>query len=323
MLRSKHINFFKNQTILVTGGAGFLGSYVVKEIIKQGGKKSNIIIPRSKDIDLRYRQNCRKITRNVDLVFHLAGNVGGIGKNLQMPGTLFYDNLIMGVELMEAARLNKVKKIVTIGTVCSYPKITKTPFQEKDLWNGYPEETNAPYGLAKKMLLVQSMAYRKQYSFNSINLILVNLYGIGDKFDDNTSHVIPALIKKIFKAKQNKEKYIEVWGDGSATREFLYVEDGARGIVLAGMHYQKSDPVNIGSGQEISIKNLANLICQIIGYQGRIKWDKAKPNGQPKRLLDISLAKKEFGFSAKVSFKKGLQKTINWYRRDIHDTSNN
>ncbi len=303
--------------ITVTGGAGFLGKNVVKELIRQGAKQRNIFIPLSHDYDLTERNNCRLVTKDKDLVIHLAGNVGGIGKNREIPGTLFYDNAIMGIELMEAARVNKVKKFVCIGTICSYPKYTPVPFSEEGLWLGYPEETNAAYGLAKKILLVQAQAYRKQYNFNCIYPMLVNLYGPGDNFDPIYSHVIPALIKKFFDAKKNKGETVTIWGDGTPTREFLYVEDAARAIVMATKLYNGDDPINIGAGFEISIKELAEKIARILDYKGKVIWDKSKPNGQPRRMLDVTKAKKELGFEAKTKFTEGLTKTIEWY------TSNN
>lgn len=304
---------FKSQKILLTGGAGFLGSFVKKELIKNGVRAKNIIIPRSKEFDLRKEKNALSLTKQADIVIHLAGNVGGIGKNLQFPGSLFYDNILMGVHLIHAAMKNKIKKIVVLGTICAYPKYTPIPFTEEDLWMGYPEETNAPYGLAKKMLLVQSQAYRAQYGLHSIYLLPVNLYGPGDNFDPDSSHVIPALIKKIHHAKKAKKNEIEVWGDGNATREFIYVQDAARAIVLATKRYDKSDPINIGSGKEITIKELVKLIAKLMKYNGIIKWDTTKPNGQPRRVLDISKAQKEFSFKAKISLEKGLRQTINWY----------
>jgi len=248
------------------------------------------------------------------MVIHLAGKVGGIGLNREKPGELFYDNIIMGVQLMEQARLAGVKKFVALGTICCYPKFTPVPFNEENLWGGYPEETNAPYGLAKKMLLVQSQAYRQQYGFNSIFLMPVNLYGPGDNFDPQSSHVIPALIKKIFDAIEQGEDHIVVWGTGRATREFLYVEDAARGILLAAERYAKSEPVNLGAGFEISIKDLVDLVVELSGFKGKIVWDTSKPDGQPRRSLDISRAREEFGFEAKVPFEQGLRRTIEWYR---------
>ncbi len=303
----------RNKKILVTGGAGFLGSYVVKELIKNKVPKKNIFIPRSKTFDLREKENCKKVVKGMDIMIHLAGNVGGIGKNQRLPGTLFYDNLIMGINLIHEAMLAKVKKIVIIGTICAYPKYTPVPFEEKNLWMGYPEETNAPYGLAKKMLLVQAQAYRTQYGLNSIFLLPVNLYGPGDNFNPDSSHVIPALIRKVSDAIKNKKNYIEVWGDGSPTREFLYVKDAARAIVLATKKYDKSDPINLGGGIEISIKDLVTLIAKLMNYKGEIRWDTTKPNGQPRRSLDSSKAEKEFGFKAKTQFETGLKQTILWY----------
>jgi len=303
----------KYKKVLVTGGAGFLGSIVVEKLIKRGVLKKNILIPRSKNMDLRKWENCVKAVKGRDLVIHLAGDVGGIGYNRENPGSMVFNNLMMGIQLMETARQAKVKKFVTVGTICGYPKFTPVPFKEKDFWNGYPEETNAPYGLAKKMLLVQGQAYRQQYGFNSIYLIPVNLYGPGDNFDPASSHVIPALIRKVDKAIKNKDKYIEVWGDGSASREFLYVDDAAEGIVLAAEKYNKSEPINLGVGSEITIKKLVTLICHLMSFKGKIKWDKSKPNGQPRRVLDISRAKKEFGFEAKQNLIIGLYNTIKKY----------
>lgn len=303
----------RNKRILVTGGAGFLGSFVVKELIKQGAPKRNIFVPRSRDYDLVRLENCRRAVKNQDIVIHLAGKVGGIGLNREKPGELFYDNLMMGVQLIETARQAGVKKFVAVGTVCAYPKFTPVPFAEKALWDGYPEETNAPYGLAKKMLLVQARAYREQYGFSTIYLLPVNLFGPGDNFDPATSHVIPALIRKVAAAKKQKKKFIEVWGTGDASREFLYVQDAARGIVLAAKLYDGAEPVNLGSGQEIKIKDLVKLICKIMDYRGRIRWDKTKPDGQPRRCLDTSRAEKVFGFKAKTNFAAGLRKTIAWF----------
>lgn len=308
----------KNKKILVTGGTGFLGSFVVKELIKKGVPKKNIKIITKEKYDLTKWENCLKAVRGQDIIIHLAAKVGGIGLNQEKPGELFYDNLIMGIQMMEAARQTGVKKFVAIGTVCAYPKFTKVPFSESELWSGYPEETNAPYGLAKKMLLVQSQAYRQQYGFNAIYLLPVNLYGPGDNFDPQSSHVIPALIKKFADAKEKNEKYVEVWGTGKASREFLYVKDAARAIVLAVEKYDKPEPVNIGSGSEITIKECANLIKEIIGFKGKVVWDKTKPDGQPKRRLDVSRAKKEFGFVAKTDFKTGLKKTTDWYMKEYH-----
>jgi GDP-L-fucose synthase len=306
---------WRQQKILITGGKGFLGSKLIKKLIKKGIPNKNIITFSSSEHDLRKNSQCIKVVKNIDVVIHLAAKVGGIGYNKENPATLFYDNTIMSIQLMEAARLAGVKKFVTIGTICSYPNLTPVPFREDDLWKGYPEKTNAPYGLAKKILLTQSQAYRQQYGFNAIYLMPVNLYGPGDNFDPKQSHVIPALIKKISEAIKNNEDSITVWGDGSASREFLYVEDAAEAIALATEKYNQPEPVNLGSGFEIKIKNLVNLICLLMDYHGKIIWDKSKPNGQPRRKLDVSRAKKEFGFTSKTDFKKGLAKTIRWYQQ--------
>lgn len=308
------MNMIDYQKILLTGGAGFLGCKVNEGLRKRGIGEQNIIIPRSSEHDLRDINTIRELVQGVDLVIHLAGNVGGIGYNMKYPGSLFYDNLMMGVQLLHESMLAGVKKFVAVGTICAYPKFTMVPFKEDDLWNGYPEETNAPYGLAKKMMLVQSEAYRKQYGFNSIFLLPVNLYGPGDNFDPKSSHVIPALISKCFEAIDNNYEFIEVWGDGSASREFLYVEDCAEGILLATEKYNKSDPVNIGAGMEISIKNLVELIAKLTGFEGEIRWDTGKPNGQPRRCLDVTRAENEFGFKAKTQFEEGLRETIGWFK---------
>ncbi|MDO9523362.1 MAG: GDP-L-fucose synthase [Methanocorpusculum sp.] len=304
---------FEDKIILVTGGAGFLGSNVVKHLITSGAKKENIIIPRSRDIDLRVWENCLSVTKGVDLVIHLAASVGGIGYNMNNPGSLFYDNAIMGIQLIEAARQNSVDKFVAVGTICAYPKFTPIPFREEELWNGYPEETNAPYGLAKKMMLVQAQSYRQQYGFDAIYLLPVNLYGPGDNFNLDSSHVIPALIKKFIDAKEIGSDKVEVWGTGAASREFLFVDDAARAIVLAAQKYDKPDPVNIGSCMEITIKELVDLIAELTDFEGEIIWDTSKPDGQPRRMLDVSVAEREFGFKAKVGFDDGLKKTIEWY----------
>lgn len=302
-------------TIVVTGGAGFLGTAVVKALKDRGF--SRLVIPRRAEYDLRREADVIRLYRESQpsVVIHLAAVVGGIGANQQNPGKFFYDNLVMGAFLMEHARLAGVQKFVAIGTVCSYPKFTPVPFKEDDLWNGYPEETNAPYGLAKKMLLVQSQAYRAQYGFNSIFLLPVNLYGPGDQFDPAKSHVIPALIKKCFDAIRNGHKELVVWGDGTPTREFLYVDDAAEGIVLALERYEKPDPVNLGSGSEISIKDLVSLITSLTGFEGQVAWDTTKPNGQPRRRLDTTRAEREFGFKASVPLEKGLRKTVDWYKQ--------
>lgn len=307
-------NLSKNQKIVITGGAGFLGRAVVSEFKKQG--YNNLFVPRSKEFDLRHESAVKKLykLKKPSLVIHLAAVVGGIGANQKEPGRFFYDNAIMGVHLMEQARRFKVKKFVAVGTICAYPKFSPIPFKEENLWNGYPEETNAPYGLAKKMLLVQSQAYRAQYGFNSIFLLPVNLYGPGDNYNLDSSHVIPALIRKFVEAGRSSKRQVVLWGDGSPTREFLYVEDAARAILLASQKYNKSEPVNIGSGFEISIRDLAHLVKKMTGYSGKIVWDKKRPNGQPRRCLDVSRAKREFGFRAVMPFDKGLQKTIQWYQ---------
>lgn len=303
----------KNRHILVTGGSGFLGSFVAKKLKERGCR--NIFIPRSEDYDLVQMKFVKKVYKDAspDIVIHLAAKVGGIGANRENPGNFFYDNLMMGAQLMETGRQEGIEKFVAVGTICSYPKFTPVPFREKDLWNGYPEETNAPYGLAKKMLLVQSQAYRQQYGFNSIFLLPVNLYGPGDNFDPDSSHVIPSLIKKCYDAIKNGSKKIIVWGTGKATREFLYVEDAADAIVLAAERYDKPEPVNIGAGLEISIKDLVKLIIKLTGFNGKISWDKTNPDGQPRRRLDTTKAYKEFGFKAKTPFEEGLRKTIEWY----------
>ena|SRR3989338_6966170 len=307
----------KNKKILVTGGAGFLGGFVVKKLLERGVSKRNITIPRSKDFDLRKLENCQKVVRGQDVIIHLAAKVGGIGYNREKPGEMFYDNIIMGVQLMEAARQIGIEKFVAIGTICAYPKINPAPFVESSIWHGYPEETNAPYGLAKKMLLVQAQAYRQQYNFNAIYLLPVNLYGPGDNFDPKTSHVIPALIKKVADAKKMGKIYIDVWGTGTASREFLYVEDCAEGIILATKRYDKPGHVNIGANREIKIKDLVKTICRLMNYKGEIRWDKSKPDGQPRRVVDATLAKKEFGFKSKTDFEKGLTKTIEWYMKSL------
>jgi GDP-L-fucose synthase len=307
------MTFWQDKKILITGGAGFFGSQVVRQLLKNGALKENILIPRSKETDLRQWENCVRLVKDRDIVIHLAAKVGGIGYNQAYPADLFYDNAIMGIQLMEAARQENVGKCVVAGTICAYPKFTPVPFKEDNLWEGYPEETNAPYGLAKKMLLVQSQAYRAQYGFNSIYLLPVNLYGPGDNFNPESSHVIPALIKKFTEAKKNGNPFVEIWGTGAASREFLYVDDAARGLLLAAEWYNKPDPVNLGSGMEITIRDLVVIINELTGYHGEIRWDRTKPDGQPRRCLDVSRAKREFGFAATTPFREGLKKTIEWY----------
>jgi GDP-L-fucose synthase len=308
------MEFWQNKQIVVTGGAGFLGSHIVERLREMGVPDAQLRIPRRTTSDLRQWEACQAVVHNADIVVHLAAVVGGIGFNREHPGQLFYDNLMMGTQLMEAARAAGVSKFISIGTICAYPKFTPIPFQEEALWNGYPEETNAPYGLAKKMLLVQGQAYRQEYGFNSIYLLPVNLYGPHDNFDPTSSHVIPALIKKCIDAQQAGEKHIVVWGTGQATREFLYAEDAAEGILLATEHYNGSEPVNLGSGSEISIKALVELIAELTGFDGTIEWDTSKPDGQPRRCLDVSRAEQWFGFRARTDFREGLQRTIAWYR---------
>ncbi len=303
----------KYQKVIVTGGAGFLGQNVVNELKQRGS--NDIVVPRSRDYDLTEQSQVRKLIADVkpNLIIHLAAVVGGIGANRENPGKYFYDNLMMGVMLIEESRRAAVEKIVSVGTICSYPKFTPVPFKEDDLWIGYPEETNAPYGLAKKMLLVQSQAYRDQYGFNGVYLMPVNLYGPGDNFDHASSHVIPALIRKCLEAKAANSPTVELWGDGSPTREFLYVTDAARGIVTAAENYDGSEPVNLGSGWEVTIKDLAEQIAKLVKYEGKIVWDTTKPNGQPRRRLDTTRAEKLFGFKAQMSLADGLEKTISWY----------
>jgi GDP-L-fucose synthase len=303
----------RRQRILLTGGAGFLGRWVTRELAARGVPPEQIFTPRSRDLDLRTFEACRAAVAGRDVVIHLAGRVGGIGFNRERPGELFYDNLMMGVQLMEAARREGVKKFVAIGTVCAYPKHTPVPFAESSLWDGYPEETNAPYGLAKKMLLVQAQAYRAQYGMDAIYLLPVNLYGPGDNFDPSSSHVIPALIKKVAEAVDAGRDQVDVWGTGSASREFLFVEDAARGIVLATERYDGSDAVNLGSGREITIKSLVETICRLMRFTGQIVWDSTKPDGQPRRMLDTSRAARDFGFTAQTDWEQGLARTIAWY----------
>lgn len=311
------MSFWKDKRILVSGGAGFLGSFVVERLKAQGCR--DIFVPRSKDYNLVEMEDVKRLYRAAkpEIVIHLAARVGGIGANRANPGAFFYENLMMGVQMMEIGRQEGVDKFVAIGTVCSYPKFTPAPFKEEDLWNGYPEETNAPYGLAKKMLLVQAQSYRQQYGFNAIYLMPVNLYGPGENFDLETSHVIPALIRKCIEAKASGKDYITAWGDGSPTREFLYVEDAAEGILMATEKYNKSDPVNLGSAFEISIKDLLETIIRLTGFRGSVEWDTTKPNGQPRRKLDIRRAEEEFGFRAQTPLEEGLRRTIQWYLNKI------
>jgi len=301
--------------ILLTGGDGFLGRFVQRELVQSGVRQEDIRIPHHLENDLRVWENCEEAVRGVDLVIHLAASVGGIGFNQRNPGVLFYDNMIMGAHLMEAAHRYPVEKFIQIGTVCAYPKFTPVPFKEDNLWDGYPEETNAPYGVAKKALLVMAQAYREQYDLNAIYLLPVNLYGPGDNFDLEDSHVIPALIRKCVEAMDSGSEEVTVWGTGKPTREFLFVEDCARGIVLAARHYDEPQPVNLGSGEEISIGGLVNLIARISGFEGKLRWDTTRPDGQPRRCLDTQRAMK-FGFTAEVSFEEGLTRTIQWFREN-------
>ena len=307
---------WNEKTILVTGGKGFLGSFIVKELEKHGTKK--IITPSAKELDLRDISNCKKAVRDVDIIFHLAARVGGIGLNMEKPGDLFYDNLMMGTQLLHEAKNASIQKFIALGTVCSYPKFSQIPFLESSIWDGYPDETNAPYGLAKKMMLVQSQAYRKQYNFKSIVVIPTNIYGPYDNFEPSRSHVIPALILKIGNAKKNNLNSITLWGDGSPTRDFLYVEDAAKGIILAADKYDDILPVNLSSEEEISIKQLAKIISDLMKFDGKIIWDSSKPNGQPRRCVSNQRAKESFSFEPKITLNIGLQKTIDWYNANIN-----
>jgi GDP-L-fucose synthase len=313
--KSTNSDFWKDRKVCVTGGDGFLGSYVLEKLAERGA--TQVFVPKIEEYNIVDPEAVKRLLAdaNPDLILHLAANVGGIGANQARPAEFFYDNLMMGVQLMHEAWKTGVSKFVAIGTVCAYPKFTPVPFREETLWDGYPEETNAPYGLAKKMLLVQSQSYRQQYNFNSIFLIPVNLFGPGDNFNLETSHVIPALIRKCFEAQERGDDEIVVWGDGSPTREFLYAADAAEGILLAAERYESSDPVNLGSGEEISIKDLVTKIVEFTGFEGRLVWDTSRPNGQPRRGLDTSRAKERFGFQAQVKLEEGLKRTVEWYRK--------
>jgi len=304
--------FWSDKKILVTGGAGFLGSHLVNNLVnRRNVKVDQVVVPRTKESDLRRLEDCKKLVKDVDIVIHLAARVGGIGFNQKYPGSLFYDNMMMGLNMIESARTANVGKFVQVGTVCAYPKFATIPFQEDDIWNGYPEETNAPYGIAKKSLLVMAHAYRQQYGMNIIYLLPVNLYGPRDNFEPESSHVIPALIRKFAEANNSE---VTVWGTGKASREFLYVEDAAEGIILAAERYNKNAPVNLGTGQEISIRDLVGMIARLTGFKGTVKWDTSRPDGQPRRMLDTSRAFAEFGFRATTPLEDGLKKTIDWYR---------
>ncbi|KAI9133783.1 GDP-L-fucose synthase [Acaryochloris sp. CCMEE 5410] len=304
-----------SKKVLVTGGAGFLGRQVIAQLQKAGAQLENISIPRSSTCDLRSLSACQDAVAGQDIVIHLAAHVGGIGLNQIKPAELFYDNLMMGTQLIHAAYEKGVEKFVCVGTICAYPKFTPVPFKEEALWDGYPEETNAPYGVAKKALLVQLQAYRQQYGFNGVYLLPVNLYGPEDNFNPQSSHVIPALIRKVYEAQQAGATQLEVWGDGTPTREFLYSEDAARGIIMAMEDYNESDPINLGTNSEVSIRDLVTLICRLMGFKGDVVWLTDKPNGQPRRCLDTAKAKEKFGFTANITLEQGLQNTIDWYRQ--------
>jgi len=317
-------SFWSDKRVVVTGGAGFLGSFVIEQLRAKGCRE--IFVPRSKDYDLVQMDAVQRLynDQTPDIVIHLAARVGGIGANQANPGRFYYDNLMMGAQLIEIGRQRGLKKFVALGTICAYPKFARIPFKEDDIWNGYPEETNAPYGLAKKMMLVQSQAYRQQYDFNSIVLFPVNLYGPRDNFDPKTSHVIPAMIRKCVEAKESGRTDMTLWGDGSPSREFLYVEDAADGILLATEHYNGNLPVNLGTGEEVTIRDLADLIAKEVGFTGRIQWDSTRPNGQPRRCLDVTRAKELFGFQARHQLSEGLKKTVQWFHsnraglREVH-----
>lgn len=315
MVGSSLMGYWRNKKILVTGGAGFLGQYVIKKLIEQGIDVELIRIPRSSSMDLRYFENCTKAVKDVNFIINLAARVGGIEYNRTHPGSLFYDNSSMGLNLLEAARLEKVEKILNVGSVCAYPRDVPVPTKEEYLWFGYPEESNAAYGLSKKMILVQSKAYREQYNLNSIYVLLANLYGPGDNFNPAESHVIPALIRRMTEAKEREENSVILWGTGTATRDFLYVEDAAEGILQAMENYNSGEPVNLAGGREISIRDLSEIIKNHVGFQGNIIWDTTKPDGQPRRLFDISKAKKEFGFNPTINFEEGLEDTIKWFNK--------
>lgn len=302
---------WNEKTVLVTGGHGFLGSYVIKELERRNAKKINVYT--STELDLRNLENCKKAVQNIDIVIHLAGTGGGIGVMREKPGEIFFNNIMMGTQLMHQAKEANVEKFIGLGTVCSYPKMSSIPFREESLWDGYPEETNAAYGLSKKMMLVQSEAYKQQYGFKSIVLFPTNLYGPTDDFNPSTSHVIPGIILKVYNAKKNNSDSITLWGDGSPSRDFLYVEDAARGIVLATEKYDDILPVNLGSEEETTIKNLANIICEIMDFNGKINWDVSKPNGQPRRCVSNKRAEEKFEFKPKISLKDGLKRTVDWF----------
>jgi GDP-L-fucose synthase len=310
------MSFWSDKRVLVTGGAGFLGKFVIDELVANGAKREDILVPRKATVDLRRWEACVRAVEGVDIVLHLAVTGGGIGFNRAHPGETFYDNAAMGVQLMEAARQAGVGKFVAAGTICSYPKFAQIPFREEDLWNGYPEETNAPYGLSKKMVLVQGQAYRTQYGFDSIHLLLVNLYGPGDDFDLADSHVIPALIRKFVEANERGDRTVIAWGTGKASREFLYVEDAAVAIRLAAERYDGAEPVNVGAGFEVTITDLVDTVARITGYEGEVVWDMSKPDGQPRRMLDVSRAERLFGFKATTGFEDGLRKTVEWYLKN-------